>query len=422
MANLVLNGKSIDSIDDIAENFVEEDVLREFRSGSRASWLEEYGYEEELERVRSIKPTASNIRVLAGISEALNLDDDVIAAAAERRAEQQRKEEAARKAREEQQRKDEESRQRREREEQEGRGNVPQQECGKEQSTVDDHNGLPDIDKVPNRKEVVALQDDANSQYDLGTQHLSNSDYKEAERCYRNAANMGHVEAQCSLGMLCQLGMGGRADYLEAVKWLYKAAAQGLARAQYELGMCYVKGLGVPQSPKKALEWFHQAAQQGYALAEKMIQHVEKMIQHVDSAVDRLWIDPERCVGCGCCKDSCPADAITEGTPYAIDTDKCVTCGSCAASCPNEAISAVSKDDDAVEGADNFHNSYERFYIDSDKCVACGACAATCPNDAIATTGSEPGATYAINKEICVDCGCCKDACPAEAIYESREY
>ena len=114
MANLVLNGKSIDSIDDIAENFVEEDVLREFRSGSLASWLEEYGYEEELERVRSIKPTASSIRVLAGISEALNLDDDVIAEAAARREEQQRKEEIERKAREEQQRKDEEQQKKKE--------------------------------------------------------------------------------------------------------------------------------------------------------------------------------------------------------------------------------------------------------------------------------------------------------------------
>ncbi len=110
MANLVLNGKSIDSIDDIAENFVEEDVLREFKSGSLVSWLEEYGYDDELERVRSIKPTASSIKILAGISEALNLDDDVIAEATERRAEQQRKEEAARKAREEQLRKDEDER------------------------------------------------------------------------------------------------------------------------------------------------------------------------------------------------------------------------------------------------------------------------------------------------------------------------
>ncbi len=113
MANLVLNGKSIDNIDGIAENFVEADVLREFQSGSLAAWLEEYGYDEELERVRSIKPTASSIRVLAGISEALNLDDDVIAQAAERREAQRRKDEAVRKVREEQQRKDEEERQRR---------------------------------------------------------------------------------------------------------------------------------------------------------------------------------------------------------------------------------------------------------------------------------------------------------------------
>ena len=52
MANLVLNGKSIDSIDDIAENFVEEDALREFQSGSLTAWLDEYGYEDELARVR----------------------------------------------------------------------------------------------------------------------------------------------------------------------------------------------------------------------------------------------------------------------------------------------------------------------------------------------------------------------------------
>ena len=49
-------------------------------------------------------------------------------------------------------------------------------------------------------------------------------------------------------------------------------------------------------------------------------------------------IDAEKCVACGCCKDACPAEAISEGTPYAIDPDKCVDCGACAAQCPNEAI------------------------------------------------------------------------------------
>ncbi len=211
MANLVLNGKSIDSIDDIAENFVEDDVLREFRSGSLASWLEEYGYEEELERVRSIKPTASSIRVLAGISEALNLDDDVIAEAAARREDQQRKEEAARKARKEQQRKDEEERQR--------RASEAEQKILKEESV-----------KLCHERE----------------QEVQNQSVQNI---------VGQADASC-------------------------------------LGTIF----------------------------------------------GSHYIDPEKCVACGSCKAACPADAITEGTPYTIDPDKCVACGVCAVECPAEAI------------------------------------------------------------------------------------
>lgn len=51
-----------------------------------------------------------------------------------------------------------------------------------------------------------------------------------------------------------------------------------------------------------------------------------------------FYIRPDRCVGCGCCIDACPAEAISEGTPYVIDPDTCVCCGACAAQCPNEAI------------------------------------------------------------------------------------
>ena len=50
-------------------------------------------------------------------------------------------------------------------------------------------------------------------------------------------------------------------------------------------------------------------------------------------------IAADKCVSCGCCKEACPAEAISEGTPYVIDADKCVDCGACAAQCPSEAIS-----------------------------------------------------------------------------------
>lgn len=50
-------------------------------------------------------------------------------------------------------------------------------------------------------------------------------------------------------------------------------------------------------------------------------------------------IAADKCVACGSCKDVCPAEAISEGTPFSIDADKCVDCGACAAQCPSEAIS-----------------------------------------------------------------------------------
>ena len=51
-------------------------------------------------------------------------------------------------------------------------------------------------------------------------------------------------------------------------------------------------------------------------------------------------IDAAACVGCGCCKDSCPTEAIVAGDAYSIDAEKCVDCGACASTCPAGAISA----------------------------------------------------------------------------------
>ncbi len=49
----------------------------------------------------------------------------------------------------------------------------------------------------------------------------------------------------------------------------------------------------------------------------------------------------DACVACGLCKDSCPVEAISEGTPYyTIDADTCVDCGACAGECPSNAIEA----------------------------------------------------------------------------------
>ena len=59
-------------------------------------------------------------------------------------------------------------------------------------------------------------------------------------------------------------------------------------------------------------------------------------------------IDPEKCVGCGACKENCPAGAISEAEmetaegkkemKCVIDAATCAGCGCCVGVCPAGAI------------------------------------------------------------------------------------
>lgn len=58
-------------------------------------------------------------------------------------------------------------------------------------------------------------------------------------------------------------------------------------------------------------------------------------------ALRAIEIDPEKCRGCGICKNNCPVDAITGEVkqPHKIDEDICIKCGTCISKCPFKAIS-----------------------------------------------------------------------------------
>jgi NADH-quinone oxidoreductase subunit F len=53
-----------------------------------------------------------------------------------------------------------------------------------------------------------------------------------------------------------------------------------------------------------------------------------------------LWIDPDRCIGCGQCLTNCPSSAVSgeKKNAHTLDTGKCIQCGICREICPTNAV------------------------------------------------------------------------------------
>jgi Fe-S-cluster-containing hydrogenase component 2 len=55
-----------------------------------------------------------------------------------------------------------------------------------------------------------------------------------------------------------------------------------------------------------------------------------------------IYVDDEKCAGCGVCEDVCPLEAIRVSDGVArIDQGRCNECEACVEACPNEAILMV---------------------------------------------------------------------------------
>ena len=52
----------------------------------------------------------------------------------------------------------------------------------------------------------------------------------------------------------------------------------------------------------------------------------------------KAFVDAEKCVACGICKETCPVEAITVGECARVDAQSCIGCGRCVQECPKGAL------------------------------------------------------------------------------------
>jgi hypothetical protein len=88
-------------------------------------------------------------------------------------------------------------------------------------------------------------------------------DYAQAFRLYEREAKRDCSEGMRQLGRMYNLGYAVSVDYSEAMRWYMKAAEKGNSGAMNSIGTLYAEGEGVREDYVKAREWYEKAAEKG---------------------------------------------------------------------------------------------------------------------------------------------------------------
>lgn len=180
----------------------------------------------------------------------------------------------------------------------------------------------------------------------------------------------------------------------------------------------------------------------------------------VDVPDSHIRNEIEKCLFCGKCEHTCPAEAISidrKNRTWTIDREKCITCGVCADACPVHCLTLADgwdegekkelvttyqgkvltrrprvrpapptkqpevKEPPKAESAPvsvkaEGQESTNPWHIHNEikDCLFCGKCEHTCPVDAISI--DRRNRTWTIDREKCVTCGACTEGCPKHCL------
>ncbi|MCE5185162.1 MAG: sel1 repeat family protein [Planctomycetaceae bacterium] len=117
-----------------------------------------------------------------------------------------------------------------------------------------------------NGPEDKAASTDAEAQFQLAESYFLTGDeanLKKAVELFLKAAEQGHAEAQCRLGLVYSFGMGVEENQAEAFKWTLKSAEQGFEGAMSSIADMYYSGHGTERDYPAAMKWAMKAADNG---------------------------------------------------------------------------------------------------------------------------------------------------------------
>ncbi len=106
---------------------------------------------------------------------------------------------------------------------------------------------------------------------ELGMWAYVNKKYNDAEKFYRNSAELGNPMGQKYLGNLYCDGFGVDKNILKGLKWLKLSAKQGNAFAEFDIGELYYIGNDVEQDYSEAISWFIKAADNNLLKAQLLL-------------------------------------------------------------------------------------------------------------------------------------------------------